>query len=239
MTTRNTLFYSVASLLLASFMLFSCNTTEDPGPLQEMQQEFSVIDFDRLEMGNAFDVTVQQGEFYEILVRGDRRNIDDLIVEKQGSTLVIRFRDNRDRKHETYITITMPDLASVNFSGATSSRISGFDDLESLEVYLSGASVSQMDVTASSFKAVLSGASYLNLRGSGDALDLKASGASVLKGFSYPVSQAEVNVSGASKGNVSVSDKLNATASGASVISYRGSPVITSNVTGASTLRQD
>lgn len=239
MTTRNHLFSSSIILLVISALTVSCDYSNDPGPLQETQKEFTTVDFDRLEIGDAFNITVQQGDFFGISVRGDRRNIDDLQVTKEGSTLMVRFQNNRNRKHDTYITITMPELVSVNFSGASDSRISGFEDLETLGIYLSGASVSQVDASASNVKVILSGASYLNLRGSGESMQAEATGASIFKAFLFPVTQADINASGASRGSVTVTDQLKATASGASVISYRGSPVVISNVSGASTVRQD
>lgn len=230
---------SFVLILLSAVAFTSCYETEDPGPIQETEKEFSEIDFDRLEMGDAFNITVKQGNFFAISVRGDRRNVDDLLVRKEGSTLVMRFEDNRNRRHNTYITITMPALLSANFSGASDSRITGFYDLESFDFYLSGASVSQLDITAAKLDVTLSGASYLNVRGSGDMLDAELSGASALKAFNFPVTDAVIRASGASDGNVAVSNSLKATANGASVIRYRGNPAVTSSVSGASSVRQD
>jgi hypothetical protein len=133
----------------------------------------------------------------------------------------------------------MPALLSVNFSGATDSRVFGFDDLDRLNVHLSGGSVCQLDVKAEQVEAVVSGASYLYMNGSGEEIRADLSGASVLKAYHYPVSSANVRASGASDGNVMVSGNLDAVATGASVISYRGNPAVTSEVSGASSVRQD
>src|SRR5687767_3152890 len=118
------LIFSLVAIAAFMFVLSSCTETEDPGPLQEVYEEFSVEDFNRLEIGDAIHVDVEQGNYFEISVRGDRRNIDDLDVFKEGSTLIVRFDENRNRQHDTYITITLPTLVSVNFSGASDSRIS-------------------------------------------------------------------------------------------------------------------
>lgn len=226
-------------VILSAVVFSSCYETEDPGPVQEVEKEFAVTEFDRLEMGDAFNINVEQGNFFEVTVRGDRRNVDDLTVKKEGSTLVIRYDDNRNRRHDTYITITMPAITAVNFSGASDSRISGFYDLESFEIYLSGASVSQLDIDAAQLDAVLSGASYLNIRGEGEMMDAKLSGASTLKAFHFPVSEADVTASGASDAQLTVSNTLNAAASGASDIRYRGNPSVTADVSGGSTVNQD
>src|SRR5688572_22325504 len=88
------------SAAFISVLLTSCYT-EDPGPLQQMEKEYDLIDFDRLEIGDAFVIRVEQGNFYSISARGDERNIDDLIVKKEGSILVIRFDDNHNRNRKS------------------------------------------------------------------------------------------------------------------------------------------
>jgi len=225
-------------ILLAAISLTSCYT-EDPGPLQETERQYTVTDFDRLEIGDAMHIHVQQGNFFEITARGDRRNINDLEVYKEGSTLMVRFDNDRNRHHDTYIDITMPDVLSVNFSSASDSKVSGFYDLETLNVYVSGASVCQLNVDAASIHSVVSGASQLNLRGSGEVLNAELTGASMLQAFSYPVNHVTINASGASDGRVMVSDQLDVIASDASIIIYRGEPSVTSEVSGSSTVRQD
>lgn len=234
MNSKINLLFSIA-LLMMVFSLTSCHT-EDPGPLQEDEKQFSIVDFDRLEMGSAFIIDVEQGDFFSVEARGDRRNIDDLKVYKDGNTLVIRYDDNHNRHHDTFITITMPSLRAANFSGASNSRVSGFTDMEELDFYLSGASLSQLDVEAEEINVVLSGASNLTLTGYGVELNSEISGASVMNSFNYTVSEAKVSVSGSSKAHVYADDELEAIASGASVIYYKGEPNVNSSVSGASSV---
>lgn len=228
------LFLSAIILLILS----SCET-EDPGPLQEVEKEFAIVDFDRLEMGSALNVRVEHGNTYSVQARGDRRNINDLEVFKSGSTLVIQFDDNANRKHETYITITMPHLDAVNFSAASVSKIVGFTGGENLDLYLSGASVCQLDAEYQHINLAISGASSLRMYGEGDMIDAEISGASVLTAFDYQVREASVNVSGASSGKVMVTEQLEVVAGGASSLLYRGNPSVSVDVSGSSTVQKD
>src|SRR5690606_27633592 len=120
-------FTNFLSFVFVSLVLTSC-FVDDPGPLQEVERQYSIVDFDRLEMGDAFHIDVREGNFFEINVRGDRRNVEDLSVRKEGNTLIIRYRQHRKRRHDTYVDITMPVLRAVNFSGASDSRVYGFFD---------------------------------------------------------------------------------------------------------------
>jgi hypothetical protein len=236
MTMKTTLGYL---LIIAAMLVMTSCFTEDPGPLQETERQYRLTDFDRLEIGDALNIYIQQGDYFEIKARGDRRNIDDLEVDREGNTLIIRFEDDRNRRHETYIDITMPVLRSANFSGASNSKVYGFNDLETLDIFVSGASLCQVNVDAMAVNAVVSGASQLNMRGNGDELSVQLSGASILQGFNYPVAKANLNVSGASEGRIAVSDQLEVVATGASLVVYRGAPAITSQTSDSSEVRQD
>lgn len=229
---------AIALVACMSLVLTSCYT-EDPGDLQPMEKTYELSDFDRLEMGDDFVIRVERGTFFSVSARGDERNINDLEVRKEGSTLIIRFDDNNNRKHDTYIDIVMPELHEINFSGASNSVVTGFDHDGVFKISLSGASVSQLELDGAVTDISLSGASTITLTGSTTELSATVSGASVLRAFSFPVDEAYVNASGASSVRVTVADKLNAVASGASSILYRGSPSVTSNVSGGSSVDQD
>ncbi|WP_420151254.1 head GIN domain-containing protein [Spirosoma sp.] len=212
---------------------------EDVGPYQSAQQTYSFTNFDRLDMGSAFTVTVQQGPTYSITVEGDRRNLDDLDVYTRNGTLRAQYRVSRNRKYSTTFRITMPTLRGVDFSGAARSTITGFTDLSDLDVRLSGASEGEFTVQSARTNVELSGASKLRMNGNGTSLTANLSGASLLQGFSYPVSEANLDASGASKANVNVANSLVVEASGASSVRYLGSPSLRQRVSGASSVERE
>jgi len=229
---------STLSILTASIAVSSCNT-EDPGPLQETEKKYAIVDFDRIEMGSGFHIDVKQSGSFRVKAEGDRRNIDDLEVFKSGSTLIVKYKDNGNRTHETHIAIEMPVLNGANFSGGSESEIKDFESDGTLELVVSGGSVSQVDAGYRVVRGVVSGASSLVMRGLGDEVNVEVSGASSLVAFDYPVRQAKLTVSGASHAKVTVTDDLDVTASGTSALLYRGSPTVTSSVTGASSVQKD
>jgi hypothetical protein len=225
--------------VVAIILLASCTDVDDPGPLQEDERNYTITNFDRLEMGSAFIIKVRQGEFFDINVRGDRRNIDDLEVFKEGSTLVVRFDDNGGRHHETYVNISMPLLEAVNFSGATNSTVTGFELDDSFRIQLSGASVCQVSGEFKNTNLLLSGASNLTMTGYGNSLNAEVSGASYLQAFHYSVEEADVEVSGSSRAKISVNKDLKAEASGSSIVYYRGEPSVKMNTSGSSSVVKD
>ncbi|MCX6216115.1 MAG: DUF2807 domain-containing protein [Spirosoma sp.] len=227
-------------LIALVFSLASCSLIrEDVGPYQSGTQIYAFSGFDRVDMGSAFNITVQQGNAFAVMVEGDRRNLNDLDVYTRNGTLYARYRTSRRREYQNAFTITMPTLRGVDFSGASRSTVSGFSNLENLDVSLSGASESQVSVPASRLSLVLSGASVLHLTGQGTSLTSDLSGASLVQAFGYPVEHADVEVSGASKANISVGTTLVVKASGASTVRYRGSPTVRQQLSGASSVQKE
>lgn len=230
--------HQISCLFILVIGLGAC-TREDVGPYQGDKQTYALTGFDRLDMGSAFSITVRPGPAFGIVADGDRRNLDDLDVYVRSGTMFAKYRTNRNRQHQTAFSITMPTVRGVAFGGASQSTIIGFTNLSDLNINLSGASKGEFTGDAAQTMVNLSGASTLQLTGRGTALSAELSGASNLQAFTYPVGEAGINASGASKAAVSVSNSLVAEASGASTIRYRGTPAVRQRVSGASTVQSE
>jgi Putative auto-transporter adhesin, head GIN domain len=220
-------------------LLMSSCLEEDPGPRQSDSRTYAMVDFDRIEAGDALTLTIRQGSIFSVAANGDRRNLDDLMVYKNGNTLALRYNHYEKRQYTTTIVITLPVMSGGDFSSAVNADISGFTNLSQFDLSLSGASLAQLDVEASELNFLLSGASQLRLTGKGEKLNGTISGASLLSAFGYPSTQAKLIVSGASNGKVNVSQQLEVNASGASLILYRGNPQVEVEASGESVVRQD
>ena len=229
---------AIAILLLGTQLMFSC-LEEDPGPRQSDSRSYGIVDFDHIEAGDAMVLTIKQGSTFSVSANGDRRNLDDLMVYKNGSTLVVRYNHNEKRQYNTNIDITLPVFYGGDFSDAVNAEISGFLNISQFNLSLSGASLAQLDVETSELNFLLSGASQLRLTGKGEKLNGTISGASLLSAFNYPSMQAKLIVSGASNGKVNVSQQLKVNASGASLILYRGNPQVEVEASGESVVRQE
>jgi len=229
---------AIATLLVSSLLLSSC-LEEDPGPRQSDSRTYTITDFDRIAAGDALIITIKQGNNFSIQADGDRRNLDDLMIYKSGSTLVIRYDHYEKRQYNTSINLTLPALVGSDFSSAVSANISGFTNVNQFDLTLSGASLAQMDMEVSELNFSLSGASQLQLNGKGETLNGTLSGASLLSAFNFPSAQAKLIVTGASNGKVSVSQQLEVNASGASLVLYRGNPQVEIEASGESIVKPE
>jgi hypothetical protein len=192
-------------------------------------QEFDLGGFDEVEVSSAFGVEIQQGEAFSVVVRVDDNLQPYLDVVKQGSTLRIGLRPVAPgglSAATLEAEVTMPALAGLELSGASAVSVTGFESTEALFVDASGASSLGGDIAAGGVRVNVSGASQVKLSGSGEDLVMDASGGSSLDLGDFPVTDAKVEVSGASSATVNVSGRLDAEASGAARLRYRGSPTL-------------
>jgi hypothetical protein len=232
---------SLIILALVGALTTSCTYDEEPKPGREVIKDYEFASFDRLEMGDAFNLVIEQGSEYSINVRGDERDMDNLVVEQDGEKLKFKFRRGvwfRHTRYATTVTIVMPALKGAELSGAVDATISTVIE-DDFYLSLSGASTAHLNLTAKNVDFDLSGASDLDVVGAADNLNISLSGASTFKGLGFEVEAADVDASGASDVEVNASAVLKAHASGASSVIYRGTPVVNSSTSGSSSIKQE
>lgn len=233
-------------LLIVGAMLFAGCTIQIPvpdftnvtGSGNHVTQAYSFSDFTGVSVGSAFTAEITRADGYLVEVTVDDNVVELLKVEQQGNTVYIDLKPNLSLNRTTLkARITLPTLTSLEASGAATAEISGFQSSQKLHVIVSGASRAEGDIQSGDLRADVSGGSTLRLTGSGGDADVSASGASTADLADFPVTNATVNASGASRISIDVSGVLRAEANGASSVHYTGSPAVErSDSSGASTI---
>jgi Putative auto-transporter adhesin, head GIN domain len=209
----------------------------------QSRKAFNLKDFEGLEIGSAFNIEVTQGNF-KIVVEGSEEDLNNIEATVIGGKLRIRHKDTKwswtKNRKNLNLMVSMPTIKSIDFSGATNSTVSGFSNLDVLDLDLSGASKSNINLTARKINFDVSGATSLTLNGKAQYMTGEVSGASHIKATNFEVSEANIDASGASNIKVYVTQNLKIEASGASSIRYRGRPRnLISNTSGASSVKSE
>ncbi|MPR35517.1 head GIN domain-containing protein [Salmonirosea aquatica] len=234
--------FSMAMLLAGLQSCIYINTRDnDIPPRGVSSRTLDLANFDQLALGSAFTIHVEQGADFSVKATGELNDLDDLETSvSRSGVLEIRYRNTwRTRRERMDIDIVVPSLRSVDFSGASNSTVEGFEKVPVLDYRLSGASKSVFTGSADRLIMDLSGASELDLRGSGGVLVGDLSGASQVFAFDYPVAQADLDLSGASRARLRVANLLKVEASGASSLRYRGDPTIEQRLSGGSSVTRE
>ena len=163
-------------------------------------------------------------------------------VYKEGDVLNVHQQNNTSLEPtggSVKVYVSAPLFKEMQASGAcTIKGMNKITSSESLNVSLSGASNVIMDVSAPNVVLDLSGASHVDLRGQTKDLSIEGSGSSNIDAFNLLSENANISLSGAGNADVHASVKLEAHASGAANINYKGNPTVNSNTSGAGSVKK-
>jgi hypothetical protein len=191
--------------------------------------EKDLTGFSKVEATSAFQVDITRSEDYRVVITVDEKVEPYLDVTVQGDTLRISLQPGLTLAGAALplsAKVSMPRLTGLELSGASGTTIGGFKSEDRLDVHLSGASRLNGAIETGDVRFQVSGASAITLSGKGQKLALEASGASQGNLERFAVSDAAVELSGASQATVNVSGRLDVDASGASALRYTGSPTL-------------
>jgi hypothetical protein len=228
-----------ATIVIAGIILNACDSVEDVVPGSNViTQEYTFSGYENIETESAFTVYVEFSDTEESIVIQANENLFEYIeVTKESDNLKVGFRENINIKGSATLTAYITTKSINGFLATGASRFFVEDEIvtEDATVFLSGASQFMGEIYVENLYAEMSGASSMKLTGESASLDVTASGASSIGDYEFSTEYLRVNFSGASFASLTVKDKMDVSASGASIIRYKGDGVINSqNLSGGS-----
>ena len=176
-----------------------------------------------MDIGGAYSIIIRQGNEFNVSADGEEDDIDDLKVYVEDGTLRVKrsgefsiFDSNKWRR--IGLIITMPTVEGLSLSGANKTLVSGFSGLPKLDVDISGASKTEINVETNELTLGISGASKATLKGSAQKVELDAHGACKITATEMNIQNANVEASGASRVELGRVPNLSRNANGASKI---------------------
>lgn len=221
-------------------------------------QDFQLSGFNEVQISSAFGAEIQPSSEYSVSVTASENLFQYMDIRKDGNTLIVAMKPGISwNTGRPMANITMPELRSINLSGAVKATTGNFNSTNPLRIGVSGASSldvgsftagdTSVDVSgasrvsgelqAANTQFEVSGASTVELAGTSTRGTMNVSGGSRLRMSNFTVNEAAVEASGASRAELTVNYKLDIELSGASALDYYGNPAIGKiSTTGASSL---
>ncbi|MDX1942270.1 MAG: head GIN domain-containing protein [Saprospiraceae bacterium] len=227
-------------LAIASALFFTA--CEDEFSTEKIDKTFDLSGFTEIDLGDAFEIEITKGETYKVNARGNVRDINDLQLRVQNGRLTGKYESDFNNHKRTEITIQLPELEVLRLTGATKTKLYGFENTsgnQELELYLGGASELEALLDLKFLKLHVEGASEITLDGVAKTVDAEINGASRFYGSNFYTETIHTDISGVSKANVRVSKELKGNLSGNSELNYLGNPdILDVEVSGNSKLRK-
>jgi phage shock protein PspC (stress-responsive transcriptional regulator)/HSP20 family molecular chaperone IbpA len=200
------------------------NNDLELGDRGNYSKQFPVGDFKKVDIGGAYSIIIRQGAEYSVNADSeDSQEVDDLKVYVEDGTLRVKRTAefslfDSDKWKRIGLVITMPTVEALSLSGANKTLVTGFKGLSKLNVDISGASKSEINVETDQLTVGVSGASKATLKGSAKSANIDAHGACKVTATEMSIQNADVDASGASRVELGRVPNLNRHASGASKI---------------------
>lgn len=202
-------------------------------PLQAENPEKEQLfreNFTRLKISSAMKVWITQGDMCDVRVETeDGTNQDAIKIEQFGETLELSVRWKKFRISDLgtiNVYVTVQELKGLEVSGAVEIHSKNKLNCTRLDLELSGAVSTDLEISAGEAKVESSGAVDVTLRGDCRHLDIETSGATEVIAPELVADTCVIETSGASKIDVRAVKELKIEASGASEVTYRGEPEI-------------
>jgi len=178
-----------------------------------------VSDFTSIEVGGVFQVEIVAQKDFSLQVEADDNLLEYIKTEVRDGRLMIETDKNFNTKTTIRVRITAPNIERIEASGASK--------------------VSITDLKNSSLHIDSNGASKISVTGETARLKVEVSGAGNIDAQNLKAENGDIDASGASHADVDVAGTLRAEASGASRITYAGSPkTLNKASSGASSINQ-
>lgn len=196
--------------------------------VNRVEEERDLSGFDAIAVSHGIDVHLYQSDNYQITVKAKESVMDDIETTIKNGTLYIKMIKGwkwNNKKGPIDVKVSLPELNGISASGGSDVYGKTAWNVRNISLALSGGSDLEIcELNAKTIECHSSGGSDIEICGQADRMEVNCSGGSDVDAQKFKVRTCSVNASGGSDVEIYVTDDLTANASGASDISYRGSP---------------
>ena len=218
-------FKQVAICFLFLMSTFTVSAQWGNNESNRIEEDRKVGNFDAVSVGYGIDVHLYQSRETSVSVKARKETMQHIITEVKNGTLVIKIDNWKKRiRGGMDVTIHVPNLNKISASGGSDVYGKGSWKMDNLKINLSGGSDLEMELVANKLECNASGGSDIDLKGTAEKIDINCSGGSDVEARKFTVRHCTVNASGGSDVEIHASESINASASGASDITYKGNP---------------
>jgi hypothetical protein len=195
-----------------------------------VEREYPLTGFDGVDASSSFTVSITRADAFRVAIKADDNIFDRLLVDVVDGHLRIGVLPNTTLQNvHLEATVTMPELASLDASGAVDATVTGFASTVDRTFDATGASsiTTAAPFAAGNLGVDAAGGSHVTLTGTATEATVQLSGGSVIDAFALTAATAGFELSGGSEASMTVTQSIDtAELSGGSNLTYKGSPTL-------------
>jgi hypothetical protein len=225
---------SLLPLLLALPLVQGCwnmNCVDAPGPV--VTRDLAVEPFTGVITEGAIDVEIVQGPVQQVKAEGPAAALDLLSTQVKAGMWHVRTTSCFKSDVDLVVRITVLALDHVGVEGSGDVHCTGAFAGERLEVTVDGSGDITAPVSARTLKVSIQGSGDVSLSGTAGEADLGIAGSGNVEGLDLSAGRADVEIKGSGDVSITAVDVLNARILGSGNVRYRGTPKVSSTITGS------
>jgi hypothetical protein len=178
--------------------------------------------FNKIVVGGAATIYFTQSDTFSVKVIANELEINNINTTVTDSVLYVKAKGIFKQDYRVYIKAN--NINQLTASGVSKIISTNSINSDSLSLDASGASEMDLIVASKKIDILLTGASQISISGNTQSLQSNLNGASTLKAYKLNSKNTSVKASGASNAKVFANEKINANATGASSVKFKGEP---------------
>ena len=226
--------------LLAAFTLSSCSKTRIKGSGPTITENFNYSNFSKVDVAYNADVNYIYDNDYSVEVSAQENVIDAMDIEKNGSTICLKFKRGTTlvKYDKIRVTIHSPEFDGANVSGSGDLYVQGNYQSTSVNLDVSGSGkIDIQEIQSTNVEADISGSGKIEVHnGSASSLSTRISGSGKMYFDGMEADDVDTRTSGSGKTMVWANDNLDVRISGSGDVYYKGNPTINSDISGSGKL---
>lgn len=228
MTTLTKITFALNLFIIGNLQIMAqnSNNTSIEGSGTVITNTVNTQPYSSINVSGSMEVILQKGMEGNISITAEDNIQDKIVVESDGTTLIIKMKNNTSLLNTKKISITVPfeDISEISLNG--SGNIEGKDILKSssLALNLQGSGAIKVSVEANSVDAQLNGSGDMLLAGKATDVEVKTTGSGNFEGKELTSENAQIYISGSGDSTIFAKNSLKARIQGSGSIFCAGNP---------------
>ncbi len=204
-----------------------------------IKQERSIRDIHSVDISGMGTVVLSQGDTESLEIETDDNLMQYIISDVDGHTLKIKIDDKvRIQPSSTIVYyLAVKKIKKIVLQGAVKVK-AGKIETDELSFQMFGSSRIDATIDVKELEVESSGSTKCNLQGNAEKQKIKISGSGFYNAGKLLSKECDIDVSGAARIMVNVTDDLKVDASGVAFIGYKGDPNVRKKSAGATTIQK-
>jgi putative autotransporter adhesin-like protein len=222
-------------LICAVVNLSSCHRVVGEGPT--ITQNRSTADFSTVEMAVPGEMYYTPGNQFKIEITAQQNILDIIETVVSNGELRVRVKNSVNIKSNEPIVVkvTAPDVSALGVNGSGNIKVLEDYNPASTTISINGSgNMLIANLRTNSVRGKISGSGKIEvLNGNAETEDLSISGSGLIDMAGLMARDSKTSTSGSGTMRVNVQSTLDCRISGSGVVMYKGSPKVSSSISGS------